>query len=132
MSSPKAESGVFSQKPVLHLPVFNESGGNDIFVAGNDPRSIRVLRTLSAVAPTDSTILINGESGTGKDLIARLVHQTSKRRDEPWVPVNCGAIPGSLIESELFGALKGAYTGIDRDKKGLIEKASKGTLFLDE
>lgn len=132
MSSPRAESGVFPQKPVLHLPVFNESGGNDIYVAGNDPRTIRVLRTLSAVAPTDSTILINGESGTGKDLVARLVHQTSKRKDQAWVPVNCGAIPGSLIESELFGALKGAYTGIDRDKQGLIEKADGGTLFLDE
>ena len=132
MNSQKAESGVFSQKPILHLPVFNESGGNDTYVAGNDPRTIKVLRTLSAVAPTDSTILINGESGTGKDLIARLVHQTSKRRDQHWVPVNCGAIPGSLIESELFGALKGAYTGIDRDKQGLIEKASGGTLFLDE
>ncbi|NRA76374.1 MAG: sigma-54-dependent Fis family transcriptional regulator [Planctomycetes bacterium] len=132
MNSANTESGVFSKKPVLHLPVFNESGGNDIFVAGNDPRTIKVLRTLSAVAPTDSTILINGASGTGKDLIARLVHQTSKRREGPWVPVNCGAIPGSLIESELFGALKGAYTGIDRDKQGLIEKANGGTLFLDE
>ena len=132
MNSPKAESGVFSQKPVLHLPVFNESGGKDIYVAGNDARTIKVLRILSAVAPTDSTILINGASGTGKDLVARLVHQTSKRSDGPWVPVNCGAIPGSLIESELFGALKGAYTGIDRDKQGLIEKANGGTLFLDE
>ena len=110
MSSQKSESGIFPHKPVLHLPVFNESGGNDMYVAGKDPRTIRVRRTLSAVAPTDSTILINGESGTGKDLVARLVHQTSKRRDQAWVPVNCGAIPGSLIESELFGALKGAYT----------------------
>jgi two-component system response regulator HydG len=121
-----------TQKSVLHLPVFNESGGKDIFVAGNDPRTLRVLRTLSAVAPTDSTILVGGESGTGKDLIARLVHQTSARRDGPWVAVDCGAIPGSLIESELFGAMKGSYTGIDRDKIGLIESASGGTLFLDE
>ncbi|MDE0960214.1 MAG: sigma-54 dependent transcriptional regulator [Planctomycetota bacterium] len=131
MSSPLAESGM-TQKSVLHLPVFNESGGKDIFVAGSDPRTLRVLRTLSAVAPTDSTILVGGESGTGKDLIARLVHQTSARRDGPWMAVDCGAIPGSLIESELFGALKGAYTGIDRDKMGLIESASGGTLFLDE
>ncbi len=132
MSSPLAESGMSQKKSVLHLPVFNESGGKDIFVAGSDPRTLKVLRTLSAVAPTDSTILVGGESGTGKDLIARLVHQTSTRRDGPWVTVNCGAIPGSLIESELFGALKGAYTGIDRDKQGLIEKANGGTLFLDE
>ena len=131
MNSPLAESGM-TQKSVLHLPVFNESGGKDIFVAGNDPRTLRVLRTLSAVAPTDSTILVGGESGTGKDLIARLVHQTSARRDGPWVAVDCGAIPGSLIESELFGAMKGSYTGIDRDKIGLIESASGGTLFLDE
>jgi transcriptional regulator with PAS, ATPase and Fis domain len=75
---------------------------------------------------------VGGESGTGKDLIARLVHQTSARRDGPWVAVDCGAIPGSLIESELFGAMKGSYTGIDRDKIGLIESASGGTLFLDE
>ena len=131
MNSPLAESGM-TQKSVLHLPVFNESGGKDIFVAGNDPRTLRVLRTLSAVAPTDSTILVGGESGTGKDLIARLVHQTSARRDGPWVAVDCGSIPGSLIESELFGAMKGSYTGIDRDKIGLIESASGGTLFLDE
>ena len=101
-------------------------------MAGNDPRTLRVLRTLSAVAPTDSTILIDGESGTGKDLVARLVHQTSKRASGPWVTLNCGAIPQSLVESELFGALKGAYTGIDKDKSGLIEKADGGTLFLDE
>ena len=101
-------------------------------MAGNDPRTLRVLRTLSAVAPTDSTILIDGESGTGKDLVARLVHQTSKRASGPWVTLNCGAIPQSLVESELFGALKGAYTGIDKDKTGLIEKADGGTLFLDE
>ncbi len=132
MSTPLAESGMSQKKSVLHLPVFNESGGKDIFVAGNDPRTLRVLRTLSAVAPTDSTILVGGESGTGKDLIARLVHQTSPRRDGPWVAVDCSSIPGSLIESELFGALKGSYTGIDRDKKGLIEHASGGTLFLDE
>ena len=132
MSHPLTESGAAHKPSILRLPVFNESGGNDIFVAGNDPRTLRVLRTLSAVAPTDSTILIDGESGTGKDLVARLVHQTSKRASGPWVTLNCGAIPQSLVESELFGALKGAYTGIDKDKTGLIEKADGGTLFLDE
>ncbi|OUU21814.1 MAG: hypothetical protein CBC13_08580 [Planctomycetia bacterium TMED53] len=132
MSQPLAESGAAHKPSILRLPVFNESGGNDTFVAGNDPRTLRVLRTLSAVSPTDSTILIEGESGTGKDLVARLVHQTSKRSSGPWVTLNCGAIPQSLVESELFGALKGSYTGIDRDKTGLIEKADGGTLFLDE
>ena len=132
MSHPLTESGGAHKPSILRLPVFNESGGNDIFVAGNDPRTLRVLRTLSAVAPTDSTILIDGESGTGKDLVARLVHQTSKRASGPWVTLNCGAIPQSLVESELFGALKGAYTGIDKDKTGLFEKADGGTLFLDE
>ncbi len=132
MSHSLTDSGAAHKPSILRLPVFNESGGNDTFVAGNDPRTLRVLRTLSAVSPTDSTILIEGESGTGKDLVARLVHQTSNKSKGPWVTLNCGAIPQSLVESELFGALKGSYTGIDKDKIGLIERAHGGTLFLDE
>ena len=84
------------------------------------------------MAPTDSTVLILGETGTGKELAARTLLQQSKRGDMPFVPVNCGALAEHLVESELFGHRKGAFTGADRDHKGLFEVANGGTLFLDE
>ncbi len=83
-------------------------------------------------APTDATVMILGESGTGKEVTARLIHNLSRRSDGPFVPVECSAMPGSLIESELFGYERGAFTGAERTKKGLIESADGGTLFLDE
>ncbi len=83
-------------------------------------------------AATDATVMILGESGTGKEVTARLIHKESRRKDGPFVPVECSAMPGSLIESELFGYERGAFTGADRTKKGLIESAEGGTLFLDE
>ena len=89
-------------------------------------------RLISRVAPTDSTVLISGESGTGKGVAARRIHELSARRDGPFVPVNCGAIPESLIESELFGHVKGAFTSADRTRKGLFVQADRGTIFLDE
>src|SRR5207237_10879366 len=91
-----------------------------------------VHRLLSTVAPTDSTVLIFGETGTGKELAARTIYQISKRVEMPFVPVNCGALSENLVESELFGHRKGAFTGADRDHKGLFEVANGGTLFLDE
>jgi len=99
---------------------------------GTSPAMKKILKTLIKVAPTDSTLLISGESGTGKEFIANIVHSLSQRNEEHFVAVNCGAIPESLVEAELFGSRKGSYTGSVADRKGLIEMADKGTLFLDE
>ena len=91
-----------------------------------------VRSLVSRVAPTEATVLLQGESGTGKEVIARLVHDCSERADGPFIPVNCGAIPGELLESELFGHEKGAFTGAVASRKGRFELAEGGTLFLDE
>ncbi len=92
----------------------------------------KVLEKVELVAPTDATVLITGESGTGKELIARAVQQWSRRSDQPWIKLNCAALPPSLIESELFGHEKGAFTGATAQKKGRFEIAHQGTIFLDE
>ncbi|MEQ1946710.1 MAG: sigma-54 dependent transcriptional regulator [Bryobacteraceae bacterium] len=99
---------------------------------GSSARMIDIYKTLSRVSPTDATVLIEGETGTGKELIARMIHRNSKRSQSAFVPVDCGAIAPSLLESELFGTLKGAYTGADRDRMGVFEAANSGTVFLDE
>ena len=91
-----------------------------------------VRELIAKVAPTDATVLLQGESGTGKEVIARLVHDCSERTDGPFIPVNCGAIPAELLESELFGHEKGAFTGAVAARKGRFELAEGGTLFLDE
>ena len=96
------------------------------------PKMVEILKTIYKVAPTDATVLIEGETGSGKELIARMVHNQSKRATQPFVAVDCGAIAPSLLESELFGTLKGAYTGADRDRAGVFEAAHNGTVFLDE
>jgi two-component system response regulator AtoC len=93
---------------------------------------IELLEVMERVAAYKSTVLLTGESGTGKEVLARAIHTQSPRRDEVFVPVNCGAIPGSLLESELFGHARGAFTGADRAKRGLFREADGGTLFLDE
>lgn len=99
---------------------------------GNTPEMRKILKTVYKIAPTNSTVLITGESGSGKEFLANVVHRYSKRANEPFVAVNCGAIPENLVESELFGSKKGSYTGSTTDKKGLFESANGGTLFLDE
>jgi two-component system, NtrC family, response regulator HydG len=99
---------------------------------GRDPRMIQIFETIRTAAPSDASVLIEGESGTGKELIAAAFHTQSQRASGPFIRINCAAIPHELIESELFGYKKGAFTGADRDKRGLIEAAHHGTLLLDE
>ena len=99
---------------------------------GKSPQIKKLLRLIQKVAASDSTVLITGESGTGKELVAREIHRLSPRCSAPFVPINCGAIPKELLESELFGYEKGAFTGANRSKPGRFEIAHKGTIFLDE
>jgi two-component system NtrC family response regulator len=99
---------------------------------GQSPKMDQVRRLIAKVAPTDSNVLILGETGTGKELVARSVHEQSLRANMPLVPVNCGAMPENLIESELFGHRKGAFTGAEDHRTGLLQVANGGTLFLDE
>ena len=99
---------------------------------GTSKAWLDVLRLAETVAPTDSTVLIQGESGTGKEVVARYIHDLSTRTEGPFVSINCGALPESLLESELFGHVKGSFTGAVKDKAGLFTAAGKGTFFLDE
>jgi DNA-binding NtrC family response regulator len=99
---------------------------------GSSKSWLEVLRLIETVAPTDSTVLIQGESGTGKEVISRYIHELSVRSDGPFLSINCGALPEGLLESELFGHVKGSFTGAIRDKTGLFGAATKGTFFLDE
>jgi len=101
-------------------------------LVGETPAMQQVAALVDRVAPTDSSVLVLGETGTGKELVARRVHELSARSDMPFVPVNCGALPEHLVESEFFGHRKGAFTGADRSRTGLFEVADGGTLFLDE
>jgi two-component system response regulator PilR (NtrC family) len=103
-----------------------------IQVVGKSPKMIEVYRTIGSVAMGDSTVLITGESGTGKELVARAIHEASRRKEKPFVSINCSAFPETLLESELFGYIKGAFTGAATNKKGLFEAASGGSIFLDE
>ncbi len=109
-----------------------EAAEGPTILVGNSPPMAGVQRMIGIVAPTDATVLILGETGTGKDVVARTLWQQSKRANKPFVPVNCGALAENLVESELFGHVRNAFTGADRDHKGLFEVANGGTLFLDE
>src|SRR6478735_8267643 len=101
-------------------------------IVGNSSPMQQVFELVETIAPTGSTVLITGESGTGKELVARAIHVRSPRSDRPFVAVNCGALTETLLDSELFGHMRGSFTGADGNRKGLIEVAEKGTIFLDE
>ena len=106
--------------------------GPETSIIGRTPKMLEVYRAIARVAPTEASVLILGASGTGKELVARALHDHSSRAQQPFVPVNCGALPENILESELFGHEKGAYTGADSSRPGLFEAAHGGTLFLDE
>ena len=101
-------------------------------LVGESPKFKKVLEIISAVAPTDSTVLLLGETGTGKELAAKAIHNLSPRRENNFVALNCGSLPPPILESELFGYVKGAFTGANKNKEGLFSAADRGTLFLDE
>lgn len=112
-----------------------EAGAGDLpesEMIGSSAPMVEIYKTASRVAPTDATVLIEGETGTGKELVARMIHRFSPRANQPFVPVDCASIAPTLLESELFGTLKGAYTGADRDRMGVFESANRGTVLLDE
>lgn len=122
------------EKEVDDFFAWYDSGEQDRVgnIVGKSDAMQRILELVARIAQTDISVLIDGESGTGKELIARSVHEHSNRADNPFIAVNCGAIPESLLESELFGHVKGSFTGATSDKKGLLAEAEKGTIFLDE
>jgi transcriptional regulator with PAS, ATPase and Fis domain len=128
---PQSLPGLFSGSPVLETVRTAEPYQLPLIV-GETPKFRELLDLAARYASHDITVLITGETGTGKEVIARYIHGQSARRDKPFVACNMTAIPETLIESELFGYVKGAFTGADRNKKGLIEAAEGGTLFLDE
>src|SRR5262249_53680429 len=117
---------------VAHQANHAEVSGRFEDIVGTSPKMREIFDIVTRVARTDATVLIEGESGTGKELLARALHTKSRRRERPCVPINCGAIPETLLEAELFGHERGAYTGAHVQRKGELEAADGGTLFLDE
>ncbi len=101
-------------------------------IIGESEAMADLKQTIRTIATTNSTVIVTGESGTGKELVARAIHACSPRSAEPFVTINCGAFPETLLESELFGYVKGAFTGANQNKRGLFELANSGTIFLDE
>lgn len=120
------------ERPRIVSPKYHSGRRTDIELVGRSHAFIEVMKQVGRVAPTNLPVLLTGESGTGKELVASAIHQRSGRADKTFVAVNCGAIPAELIEAELFGHVKGSFTGADRDRRGLWEEADGGTVFLDE
>ncbi len=115
------------------IEIANKQNSSQVVdIIGNSAPISSVKSLIEQVAPTNSTVLVTGESGTGKEVAARAIHKLSKRKDQPFVIVDCGTIPAGLVESELFGYVSGSFTGAGSDKKGLLEQADHGTVFLDE
>jgi DNA-binding NtrC family response regulator len=125
------ERGRLKQENILLKKQLREKYGFDNII-GKSKRMMEIFSLIEKVAATDSTVLIEGESGTGKELAARAIHLISRHQEKPFVSLNCGAVPESLLESELFGHMKGSFTGAIADKKGMFEVAEGGVLFLDE
>jgi len=109
-----------------------ESRSPGTAIVGRSPKMLEVYRAIARVAPSTASVLITGASGTGKELVARAIHEHSKRAGKPFTPINCGSFPETILESELFGHEKGAFTGADNSRAGLFEATTGGTLFLDE
>lgn len=122
------DSGNKSKKS---LPVANQMNGAD-YIVGESPQALNVQKHIELIAPTDMSVVILGETGTGKEYVAKSIHRMSKRKGQPFVALDCGALPEELAASELFGHIKGSFTGAINDKEGCFERANGGTLFLDE
>lgn len=133
-NTPKEKSDSTAGGPYSTQLSLESPTTEDMFcdIIGRSPLMKKVFERIEKVASSDSTIMVNGPSGTGKELVAKAIHQLSKRKDNGLVGVNCGAIPSELLESELFGHIKGSFTGAISDRKGRFEVANKGTIFLDE
>ena len=116
----------------IHKPLEKDKSTHLSEIIGNSPPMDQVFNQINQTAPTEATVLITGESGVGKELVARSLHYSSLRREASFISINCSALVSTLLENEIFGHTKGAYTGADREKKGLLEIAHKGTFFLDE
>ncbi|MBO0727591.1 MAG: sigma-54-dependent Fis family transcriptional regulator, partial [Blastocatellia bacterium] len=121
-----------SQSRTVEEAETHDAPDNNQAIVGRSPVMLELYKQIARVAPSRSTVLIVGESGTGKELIARSIHEHSEHANGPFVPVNCGALTETLLEAELFGYMKGSFTGAAADRKGLWEEAGGGTLFLDE
>ena len=132
MSNPKAQPAASSMDTEAQQSQKLFQALHSSHVVGKSPRMVEVYKTIGTVAMGESTILITGESGTGKELVARAIHEASRRKEKPFVSINCSAFPETLLESELFGYLKGAFTGATNNKRGLFESAAGGSIFLDE
>jgi len=125
------ERGRLKQENILLKKQLREKYSFDNII-GKSKRMMEIFSLIEKIAATDSTVLVNGESGTGKELAARAIHLISRYQERPFVSINCGAVPESLLESELFGHMRGSFTGAIADKKGMFEVAEGGVLFLDE